>query len=207
MCFHSKQSQDATTLRHRFKADGLNPLQWDWQGVYNGFAHPYTPIITQDQPQHIIPAYWGLIPHWANFQQFKANTLNAKIETLAEKPSFLPYMKNRCWVIIDGFYEWQWLDAQGRRKQKYLITRPDTEAFALAGLYSDIIIPESGELIRTYTIVTTGANELMSEIHNTKKRMPVILTKANERAWLEGQDIQHFKTCTVELVAEKMVIE
>lgn len=93
-----------------------------------------------------------------------------------EKPSFKDSINKRCLVIVDGFYEWQWLDKVGKSKQKYLITHKQDEPFAFAGLYNDWLNPATGDIRRTYTIVTTEANELMAEIHNNKKRMPVSLT-------------------------------
>jgi len=92
-------------------------------------------------------------------------------------------------LLADGFYEWQWLDEKGKQKQKYELTLPDNELFAFAGLYSEWVDKSTGEIINSYTILTTEANELMSKIHNTKKRMPVILSADNEKNWLHGHDL------------------
>lgn len=205
MCFHSKQSKDATTAQQRFKAKVQTGLNWNaMTGIYNGFARPYTPIIAQDECDTIVPAQWGLIPQWADPQKFKANTLNARIETLNEKSTFSSYTHNRCLILSDGFYEWKWLDAQGRRKEKYLITRPEEVLFAFAGIYSHLVMPSTGEVIKTYSIVTTAANALMSEIHNTKKRMPIILTQENEQDWLNGASHHLFDQCLIDLEAQKV---
>jgi len=118
--------------------------------------------------------------------------LNARIETLNEKPSFKDVIQNRCLIIADGFYEWQWLTKSGSRKQKYLITLPKEELFAFAGLYSEWTDSE-GAVLNSYTMVTTQANELMSEIHNTKQRMPIILKQEDEQHWLNGEDYNGFK--------------
>ena len=134
----------------------------------------------------------GLIPFWAKDDSIKQYTLNAKIETLNEKPAFKNSVKNRCLVIADGFYEWKWLDEKGRKKQKYLITLPDSDLFAFAGIWSEWQNKSTGEIINSYSIITTEANELMAEIHNSKKRMPVILTKKNEKDWLGGEEINDF---------------
>lgn len=133
---------------------------------------------------------WGLIPFWAKDNSIRKNTLNARFETLREKASFRSSLNNRCLVLSDGFYEWQWLDEKGKKKQKYLITRPNEEAFAFAGLYNDWIDKSTGEIVKTYTIITTKANELMANIHNTKKRMPFILSPEIEEAWLMGEELQ-----------------
>ena len=186
MCFHSKQSASSQELKHRFNAIVENEIAYQ-PATYNGFKHPKTPIITS-QKQNIIQLYsWGLIPHWAKDDSIRKNTLNAKIETIHEKPSFRDVIQKRCLVLIDGFYKWKWLDEKGKHKQKYLITLPTHEAFACAGLYSHWRNKNTGETINTYTILTTEANELMSEIHNSKKRMPVIIHSSNEQSWLSGE--------------------
>ncbi|WP_462318590.1 SOS response-associated peptidase family protein, partial [Marinilabilia sp.] len=83
-----------------------------------------------------------------------------------------------------------WLDPKGKSKQKHLLTLPGDEAFALAGLWNEWTNQSTGEIFNTYTIITTAANELMSEIHNTKKRMPVILNPENEHDWLSGGNLK-----------------
>lgn len=185
MCFHSKQSKSAQELKLRFKAKFENEEEYQ-PTQYNGFQYPKTPIITNEKNNTIQLYNWGLIPHWAKDDSIKKFTLNAKSETIHEKPSFKNAVQNRCLILIDGFYEWKWLDAKGKNKQKYLITLPNNEAFAFAGLYSHWLDKNNGEITKTYTILTTEANELMSEIHNTKKRMPIILSPTNEINWLQG---------------------
>lgn len=188
MCFHSKQSQTAQQLENRFNAKIVNGVSIQ-PSIYNGFQYPKTPIITNKDSDKIQLYYWGLIPHWAKEDSIRKNTLNARIETITEKPSFRDVVNKRCLVIADGFYEWQWLDSTGKQKQKYELTLPNNEAFAFAGLYSEWIDKSTGEVLNTYTILTTEANELMSQIHNTKKRMPVILSKEYEQSWLKGQEL------------------
>lgn len=173
MCFHSQQTKSATQLEHRFKAKFIEKDKYI-PGIYNGLQHPDTPVITNLEPQSIQLFQWGLIPFWAKDKSIQKNTLNARLETLHEKPSFRKSMQNRCLILADGFFEWQWLDTKGKQKQKYLITLPDESLFAFAGLYNTWVDKETGEIVKTYTIITTAANELMSRIHNTKKRMPVI---------------------------------
>jgi putative SOS response-associated peptidase YedK len=110
-------------------------------------------------------------------------------------------VKNRCLVIADGFYEWQWLDKKGTKKQKYLLTHKESEPFAFAGLYSNWLDKNTGEIRNTYTIVTTEANALMAEIHNNKKRMPVILKPEREKDWLNGDEINSFSKDEIDLLA------
>ena len=150
----------------------------------------------------IQPFTWGLIPFWSKDNTIQQYTLNAKIETLAEKPSFKHSINKRCLVIADGFYEWQWLDPKGKNKQKYIITLPDNGLFAFGGIWSEWVNKATGEIINTYSIVTTQANELMCEIHNSKKRMPVILTPEFEQAWLGGTNTKEFEQIEIELFAQ-----
>jgi putative SOS response-associated peptidase YedK len=200
MCFHSKQSKDAQTLEKRFKGkfktEGYVPAD-----RYNGFTFPKTPVITNSKPDTIDLYSWGLMPSWSKDQKFRVNTLNARIETLAEKPSFKNCIVNRCLILVDGFFEWKWLDEKGKNKQQYQIGLPNEEPFAFAGIYSQWADKTTGEVLDTYSIITTEANELMAEIHNTKKRMPVILTHDNERDWLNGEDYLSFSKPIIDLIA------
>lgn len=184
MCFHSQQTKSATQLEHRFKAKFSEKDKYI-PSIYNGFQHPYTPVITNKSKEEIQLYQWGLIPFWAKDKSIQKNTLNARLETVHEKPSFRNSMQNRCLILADGFFEWQWIDPKGKQKQKYLITLPDESSFAFAGLYNTWVDKETGEIVNTYTIITTVANELMSRIHNTKKRMPVILKQEQESQWLQ----------------------
>jgi putative SOS response-associated peptidase YedK len=204
MCFHSKQSKDAQALKARFNAEMVENGIYTPTEYYNGFDYPKTPIITNKTPDKIHLYHWGLLPSWAKDLSFRLNTLNAKIETVHEKPSFKESILRRCLVLVDGFYEWQWLDSKGNRKQKYLLSMPNGEAFAMAGLYNEFVDRSTGEIIPTYTILTTEANKLMAEIHNTKKRMPVILTPENEGLWLANSPIPEFIKPEIELQATKI---
>ena len=188
MCFHSKQTKSAQELEHRFdakfeKAENYVP------SIYNGFTFPQTPVITNKDKNKIQLFNWGLIPHWAKDDSIRKNTLNARSETIHEKPSFRQVVNNRCLVLSDGFFEWQWLDEKGKKKQKYEITLPSNELFAFAGLWSEWVDKTTGELINSYAILTTEANETMSRIHNSKKRMPMILSRDNERRWINGGEM------------------
>lgn len=188
MCFHSKQTKKAIELEHRFRAKFENESAYT-PSIFNGFQFPKTPVIANDDNHTIKLFNWGLIPAWAKDKDIRKNTLNARIETIGEKPSFRNSVNNRCLVLVDGFYEWQWLDEKGKQKQKYEIGMPDHSAFALAGIWSDWVDKETGELMRTYSILTTEANELMARIHNSKKRMPVVLHPENEMEWLMGAEL------------------
>jgi putative SOS response-associated peptidase YedK len=205
MCFHSKQTKLALEVENRFNAKIDNISNFKPQENINGFDFPLTPIITDEAPNIIAHFNWGIIPSWAQNDDIKKLTLNAKIETLDEKPSFKNSVNKRCLVIANGFYEWQWLDAKGKVKNKYEIGIGNEDLFAFAGIYSQWKDTTTGIIRNTYSIITTEANPLMAEIHNTKKRMPVILKPEDEKKWLEHQPYQDFAfPYTVNLVANNL---
>jgi len=191
MCYYYAINERLDKIERRtnakFDQEGFEPIK-----EVNGFVHPYMPIIVDKRPDLITGANWGLLPTWAKDTSFQKNTLNARIETLDEKPSFKNVIKNRCLIPVTNFFEWQWLDEKGKQKQKYSIGVEGEEIFCFAGIYSIWNNPENGNPMLTYTIITTQANELMSEIHNTKKRMPVILNSEHHKLWLEGENYKEF---------------
>lgn len=155
------------------------------QPIYHssGFKLPDHLCILNTEPENIQYVKWGLVPHWVRGEdmagKIRFRTLNARSETIFEKPSFKgPIRSSRCLVLVDGFFEFK--DVNGK-KFPYLIRLKSEEAFALAGIWDTW----SGK--RTFSIVTTEANPLMAEIHNTKKRMPVILPRKLEREWLDPE--------------------
>ena len=129
---------------------------------------------------------WGLVPHWADSPKLGARMINARAETLAEKPAFRDALaRRRCLVLADGFYEWQRHDGPRSRKHAWWITRADGEAFAFAGLWAlwrDPGAPADVHPLRSCTIVTTEANGVVAPLHD---RMPVILPRGAETAWLD----------------------
>lgn len=188
MCFHSKQSKDAQTLEHRFKARFISTENFS-QGDFNGFTHPFCPIICNEQPECILMAQWGVLPAWAKDRSLQNSTLNARIETISEKPAFKALAAKRCLIPADGYYEWQWLDSKGKNKRKYLLQMPNAELFSFAGLYNVWFDKAAGSTINTFTILTTQANELMSRIHNSQLRMPVVLDFDTEKLWLQNGNL------------------
>ena len=135
--------------------------------------------IRDDDPGTIDSLSWGLVPGWVDDPDDFPRPINARAETVAEKPSFRDaFAERRCLVLADGFYEWK-----GRRgsKQPYRVTRTDGEPFAFAGLWETW--GSNGGTLRTTTIITTAANETVGAIHD---RMPVILARDEERRWLSA---------------------
>lgn len=192
MCYRTRLNAKISDIEKTFEAQFVEPEKYSPQEEINGFDFSQTPVISDHAPGEILMFHWGLIPHWSKNDQIKKATLNAKIETVNEKPAFRDAVYNRCLVIANGFYEWQWKDAKGMEKQKYLLTSAEDEIFAFAGIYSLWTSPQTRDPIYSYSILTTEANELMSEIHNNKKRMPVVLHHIDHKAWLEGKETTHF---------------
>ena len=180
MCYQTKITKKKEELKRQFDAKITGLDQFDPSEVIKAFDFPKTPVIT-DQDEHEIQLYqWGLIPYWADETWNRNYTLNARIETLEEKPSFKNIVNNRCLILVNGFYEWQHV---GGAKIKYEIGF-NNETFALAGLY------DHWADTKTYTVVTTEAQGVMKEIHNTKLRMPFALHDQDEMsAWLYGDKV------------------
>jgi putative SOS response-associated peptidase YedK len=133
-----------------------------------------------DDPQ-VKSLQWGLIPSWAKDPKIGSKLINARAETVSEKPSFRSaFRKRRCLIPANGFYEWQQVEGS-RQKQPYFIGLQDEGLFAFAGLYEQWGSPD-GDVLETCTIITTTANELMAPIH---ERMPVILAEKEYTQWLD----------------------
>ncbi len=133
-----------------------------------------------DGGRHLVLLRWGLIPAWAKDRSIASRLINARSETVAEKPSFRgAFAKRRCLVPADGYYEWQTTKAG---KQPFRITRADGGVFAMAGLWEAWRDPESGAAVETCCLLTTQANAALAAIHH---RMPVILDQAQFDPWLD----------------------
>jgi putative SOS response-associated peptidase YedK len=120
---------------------------------------------------------WGLVPYWAKEEKVGYKMINARLETIHERPGFRD--ARHCLIIADGFYEWEKLDG---RKQPWWVTRADGEPFAFAGLWSTWRRPDGSQL-RSCSIITTAAFPSIEHVHD---RMPVILTPSGEDAWLHS---------------------
>lgn len=140
--------------------------------------------------RELVMLRWGLVPFWAKDAAIGNRMINARAETLAEKPAFREaYRKRRCLILADGFYEWR---TEGGNKNPYLISLASGAPFAFAGLWEAWTDRQSGETLATTAIVTVAANEFLSALHH---RMPVVLVPETADAWLDG--------AAVEAVSEK----
>lgn len=150
----------------------------------NAFNFPKCPVITTSDEVQVFN--WGLIPFWVktedNAGEIRKMTLNARADTIFEKPSFRePIMKKRCIVPSTGYFEWR---HEGSKKIPYYIYLKDEPIFSMAGIYDSWLDKVTGIEHSTFSIITTDANPLTDYIHNTKHRMPAILSKEDEEKWL-----------------------
>ena len=146
---------------------------------YNAAPTQMLPIVRMNGERHVSLARWGLIPSWAKDHKIGYRLINARSETVDEKPSFrLAFKSRRCLVPASGFYEWKKLDA--RTKQAHHIHRKDDGLFAFAGLWERWT--KGDEPVESFTILTTLPNATLSELHD---RMPVILPDDSHAVWLD----------------------
>jgi putative SOS response-associated peptidase YedK len=191
MCNFKSETEKAEDLANYYSAAFASITADDYIPRYyeNAFEHLAMPIITAGKPNELQMFHWGLIPYWSKKRQdamnVRAMTVNCKSEEMFEKASFKDAaVKNqRCLIPCTGFYEWKHLN-NGKTKIPHLIGMRNQNLYSIAGLYSRWRNPETDQFIYTYTILTTKANKLMEEIHNSKKRMPVIIPREYEKDWL-----------------------
>lgn len=195
MCYSYHINKSISQLEKRFEAEVIHKqgnMFYDY--IVNGFNKPNMPIIALDKPDKIEFARWGLIPGWVkDLKTFKANTLNARMEELKEKPSYRSSISNRCVVPADAFQEWHWLDPKGKQKEKYLMYFDDLEIFSFPGIFSDWKDPETGEITRSYTLLTTVGTGLMKDIHNADPedpRMVMVLNPDSEKEYLSSGKLE-----------------
>jgi len=144
----------------------------------------HIPAVIRQGDKNILASFlWGLIPFWAKDPSVGAKLINARAETVNEKPSFKnAFQKRRCLIIADGFYEWK---KDGNKKIPYYVYLKSEKPCGFAGLYESWISPEKKQ-VDTCTIITTAANEVVHPIHG---RMPVIIPKEQEEIWLKNDVI------------------
>ncbi len=148
---------------------------------YNIAPGQMVPVVSVEHGRNLTMMRWGLVPSWAKDKSVGYRMINARAETVAEKPSFRKALESRrCLVPADGFFEWR-KEQGGRVKTPVRFVLKDRSLFAFAGLWERWKQPDGKDLL-TYTIITTEANELVRPVHD---RMPVILGRDDEGRWLE----------------------
>ncbi len=139
--------------------------------------------VSAEETRELALLRWGLVPFWAKDPSIGNRMINARAETVAEKPSFrAAYRKRRCLILADGFYEWR---KESDGKTPYFISLASGDPFAFAGLWEDWHAKDSDESLQSTAIITTAANEFMSQLHH---RMPVVLEKDAADRWLDGDE-------------------
>ena len=178
MCGRYSQQHTAEEIAERFEI--IDP-EFSFPPRYNIAPSQIVPIIIAQEQRRLVGCKWGLVPFWAKDPSIANRTINAKSETLAQKPAFkYAVVKRRCLIPADGFYEWQ-KQPKGPG-QPFYIRRPDHGLFAFAGLWEGWTSPE-GERLRTFTIITVEPNETIRPIHD---RMPAIIQPEAEAMWLDS---------------------
>jgi putative SOS response-associated peptidase YedK len=167
MCGRFSREGDAETLIKRY---GLTPNSLpELEPRYNIAPGQFVPVIVQEEGPHLSVMRWGLVPSWSKDEKTGYRTINARAETVAQKPMFKGAIKKRrCLVPADGYYEWE---KQRKRKLPWRFVLKSGDTFSFAGLWDHWKKPD-GKTLYTFTIITTAANALNKKIHD---RMPVIL--------------------------------
>jgi putative SOS response-associated peptidase YedK len=168
------------------ESEALPPEPYDLPVYFfvSGFSHPLLPMIRQDG-LHLYQ--WGLVPYWSKDTDFadsiRSKTLNAKGETVFEKPSFRgSIVSKRCLLPVNGFFEWREVN---KVKYPYFIKLRGPDIFSLGCICDSWTDRQTGEVRDTFSIITTPANPMMEKIHNLKKRMPLIIGRDDEAAWVD----------------------
>lgn len=177
MCGRFTLTLDPSQLQDLFSLTGTPPPAW--QPRYNiAPTQPVAAIILNESQRQLTHFYWGLIPSWAKDVSIGSRMINARAETLREKPAFRAALKKRrCLIPVSGFYEWK---GTGKEKTPMYITMKDGNPFAIAGLWEHWRSPQE-DTIQSCTLITTSPNSLMESIHD---RMPAILNPKDYDRWL-----------------------
>lgn len=195
MCYHSS-TPSKKALREAFPKYHV-----DWDGnLYSpdgeyyhvsGFTRPWLPATLNQEPEAIGLSRWKLLPFWVKSESEGgkyANTLNAESETIFEKPSYKSFIgRYRGLLYVNGFYEPHKVTGQ-KDTENYFLYLPDREIFTLGIVYAPWEDRETGNSYNTFSIITTPANQQLEEIHNEKKRMPLVIPPAKRNDWLTAKD-------------------
>ena len=177
MCGRFTLHTPESRIREAFHLEQTAPL--GLRSRYNIAPSQQVPIIRDaDTSREMVMAKWGLVPHWSKEAKTMYSTINARIESVAEKPAYrTPFKHRRCLIPADGFYEWKVVDG---RKAPHHIRMRDGDVFALAGLWDRW--EDDGESLESCSILVMPANDVMKSLH---ERMPVIIAPAHHDLWLD----------------------
>jgi putative SOS response-associated peptidase YedK len=207
MCFTVNVNLIKEELENRYGATLIDHDKYRPSYYYHAFSLPSLPVICSGSPDKINLMKWGLIPSWIKSSDdadaIRYKTFNARSETIEKKISFAYSLKSkRCIVPVKGFFEWQ---HDGKEKVPWYIHHSEDEILSLAGLYDQWVTDDTSLVVGTFSILTTDANELMAGIHNSAKRMPVILDIASEKRWIDNaaspsEALSLLKPCSSEIL-------
>ena len=176
MCGRFVMTSDLSVLEEAFD---IQAFSGDVKRSYNIAPGRKVAVLLHDEVNRCVSFKWGLIPSWAKNPVIEKGIINARSETVAEKPSFRDsFKKRRCLILANGYYEWKKV---GRNKVPHYVYPVSERPFGFAGLY-DTWRSKEGEVLSSCTIITMEANELLRPLHD---RMPVIVPKARESLWLD----------------------
>lgn len=199
MCGRFTLTLDADELREQLELGEIPP---QYQVRFNIAPEQNVYAVRDNLSRNLELMRWGLVPFWAKDPSIGSRMINARSETLMEKPSFKQsFAKRRCLIATNGFYEWKRFEDK-TPSQPYYFQKQDRKAFFFAGLWDLWKDREKGTELISCTIITCKANELLQEIH---ERMPVILTPELGREWLKEKPVSELNQLLVPFPADQMM--
>ncbi|MFM7663424.1 MAG: SOS response-associated peptidase [Bacteroidota bacterium] len=187
MCYSNSLSSNVIQLESTYRKGTEHLKEFSPIYVQSGFTFPVWPVITA--ASNFIPMHWGLVPSWfrgTEPMEMARKTLNARVETLNDKASFKHLVQQqRCIIPSTGFFENQTIETH---KKPFFIFPKNDVFFHMAGLYDQWTDVATRHTYHSFTVITTEANAMMAEIHNTKKRMPLMLPEEQLDPFLQGKE-------------------
>lgn len=186
MCGRFTIMLDADEVKEQLS---LGSMPLDWRPRFNIAPTQLVAVVANGQARDVEWMRWGLVPSWAKDLEIGNRLINARSETVTEKPAFRQaFARRRCILLADGFYEWQRSEGRKGPSAPYFFHRKDRRVFGFAGLWESWRSPE-GQEVRSCTILTTSANGIVAPVHD---RMPVMLSGEDLWAWIQpAQPQQH----------------
>jgi len=183
MCGRFQLSVKGKVISERFNVEVFDE---HYKPSFNCAPGQFLPVITNQEPKRLQLYHWGLIPSWSKDTRQAYQMINSRAETITEKPAFRKaFAAQRCLIPANGFFEWK----KAAVKQPFRIFLKSEAVFAMAGIWESWQ-QNNGDIIFSFSIITTKANKLMDPIHD---RMPVILKPEHEQTWLQSNDIKQLQ--------------
>lgn len=181
---------------------GLGEMPNDWKPRYNVAPSQLIPVVMDADQRDVRMLKWGLVPFWAKTAAIDNKLINARAETIAEKPAFRQsFAQRRCLIVADGFFEWMKPGSGKGPSTPYFFHERSHAPFTFAGIW-DEWKPDDGKPLQTCSIITCEANDTVNPVHH---RMPVILNEAARWRWLASDSVDELKTLLVPAADEFLV--